>query len=176
MLTLVGADQPGIVAKITKSLLTAQCNLGEASMMRLGGNFTVMLMVSIDIPSGNSPNDGADTIRRLMTPCCDELSLHLHIDEIQGHLHDHQIPDVRVIVCGADRAGIVSQVTESLFEAGMHILDLNSDVAGSTENPIYIMQIEGIATQGIDAIELAVQKINDDGIDIKVQSIDTFVG
>ena len=45
MLILVGKDQPGIVAQITRALYEGECNLGEASMVRLGGNFTVMLMV-----------------------------------------------------------------------------------------------------------------------------------
>ena len=35
MLTLVGRDRPGIVAKVTAALFDGGCNLGEASMMRL---------------------------------------------------------------------------------------------------------------------------------------------
>ncbi|WP_455205874.1 ACT domain-containing protein, partial [Kaarinaea lacus] len=49
MLTLVGKDQPGIVAKISSALFQAGCNFGEASMMRLGGNFSIMLMVQTDV-------------------------------------------------------------------------------------------------------------------------------
>ena len=45
MLTLVGEDHPGIVADHDGVLFRAGCNLGEATMARLGGNFTVMLMV-----------------------------------------------------------------------------------------------------------------------------------
>jgi len=45
MVTLVGKDQPGIVAKLTLALFENDCNLGEASMTRLGGNFTIILMV-----------------------------------------------------------------------------------------------------------------------------------
>ncbi len=44
MLTVVGADRPGIVARVTDALYKGGCNLGEASMMRLGGNFTIILM------------------------------------------------------------------------------------------------------------------------------------
>ncbi len=44
MLTLVGTDRPGIVAALTETLFRASCNLGEASMARLSGNFTIMLM------------------------------------------------------------------------------------------------------------------------------------
>jgi predicted amino acid-binding ACT domain protein len=46
MLTVVGADQPGIVAKLTEALFRGGCNLGEASMARLDGSFSVMLLVA----------------------------------------------------------------------------------------------------------------------------------
>jgi len=59
MITLVGKDQVGIVAKITTALYEYKCNLGEASMLRLGGNFTIMLMVNY---SGTSQN-----LRRIST-------------------------------------------------------------------------------------------------------------
>ncbi|MCW8983520.1 MAG: amino acid-binding protein, partial [Gammaproteobacteria bacterium] len=36
MVTLVGRDQKGIVSRVTKALFEGGCNLGEASMMRLG--------------------------------------------------------------------------------------------------------------------------------------------
>jgi len=167
MLTLVGNDQPGIVAKITNGLLNANCNLGEASMMRLGGNFTVMLMINSEHPS--------EDIRKAMQSTCDDMSLTLHIDQIRGRLHQHHIPDVRVVVSGSDRAGIVAQVSQLLFDAGMDILDLNSDVAGTNEAPIYIMQIEGLATQGIDSIEKAIDSLPKN-IDVSVHPIETFVG
>src|SRR4030067_3820292 len=48
MVTVVGKDRPGIVAGLTEALYRGGANLGEASMARLGGNFTIMLMVQID--------------------------------------------------------------------------------------------------------------------------------
>ena len=45
MLTLVGADQPGIVAEVTRVLFGVGAELGEASMMRLGNQFAIMMMV-----------------------------------------------------------------------------------------------------------------------------------
>ena len=49
MLTMVGKDRPGIVAEVSQVLFEAGGNLGEASMARLGGNFTVMLLSLIHI-------------------------------------------------------------------------------------------------------------------------------
>ena len=48
MLTLVGKDRSGIVAEVSQALFDAGGNLGEASMARLGGNFTVMIMLQIN--------------------------------------------------------------------------------------------------------------------------------
>jgi glycine cleavage system transcriptional repressor len=168
MLTVVGEDRPGIVARITAALYAAGCNLGEASMIRLGGNFTIMLMVG----------DGGDAVvlEDVLKPVADSLGLHLHIDPIAGHLHRHEYPDVRVTVFGADRAGIVAEVTTALAQAGMNILDLESDVAGNEETPIYVMHIEGQAARGIEAVRAALAEIARDDIEVEVKPVDTLIG
>ncbi|MEE9258540.1 MAG: ACT domain-containing protein, partial [Nitrospinaceae bacterium] len=135
MLTLVGKDRVGIVAKVSQALFKGGCNLGEASMTRLGGNFTIMLMVQFD-----GETEALDSI---ISPVCDSLDLRRHVDRIEGELHHHVEPDVRISIHGADRAGIVAEATEALAEAGLNILNLESDVGGTEGNPIYIMHIEG---------------------------------
>lgn len=168
MLTLVGKDRPGIVAHVTAALFDGGCNLGEASMMRLGGNFTIMLMVE---HQGNK-----HSLEQLVEGVAESLDLHLHIDVIEGHLHQHVIPDVRITVYGADRAGIVAKVTGALAEVGLNILDLESDVGGSEDKPIYIMQIEGHASEGIDAIESALEIVRAEGIEAHMEAMETMVG
>ena len=168
MLTLVGEDKTGIVAKVTEALFTGGCNLGEASMIRLGGNFTVMLMVEFE--------GDAEMLLKLLQPVTSALSLHTHLDRIEGHLHEHREPDVRISVFGADRAGIVAQVTGVLADAGLDILDLDSDVAGTNQKPIYIMHIEGLATKGIESLEAALKPISDEGIGVAIEAVDTLIG
>lgn len=167
MLTLVGKDRPGIVAKISAALFKAGCNFGEASMMRLGGNFSIMLMVQYE--------GKAEQLSSAMAPVSNELNLSLHIDPIQGRLHDHRIPDVRVSVYGADRAGIVAEVTNALADAGLDIFDLESDVAGTGDKPVYIMHIEGHAAQGLDKLQQALANIDPD-IKVNMEPIETMVG
>ena len=168
MLTLVGADKPGIVAKITQTLFAADCNLGEASMNRLGGNFTIMVMINTELDSR--------ALNEKLVPRCEDLQLRFHIDEIEGRLHNHPVPDVSIVVSGADHAGIVAQVTTALYEAGLDILDLNSDVAGTEQKPIYIFQIEGQATKGVDALKSAIKNFKNNNIDITLSEIETLVG
>lgn len=167
MLTLVGADRAGITAAVTEALYDADMNLGEASMLRLGGSFTMMLMVS------GAPD--AQALMQAVTPAAERLGLRVHVDDIEGRLHEHLEPNVHVTVSGADRAGIVAQVTGALAEAGLHITDLSSDVAGDADRPVYIMQIEGQADADIDTLKAAVAARVGTDVEVHIQSLQTLL-
>lgn len=168
MLTLVGKDRPGIVAHLSAALYDGGCNLGEASMMRLGGNFSIMMMVQFD---GN-----ITALKHMVEPVADSMGLLLHLDRIEAKLHEHLEPDVRITVYGADRAGIVAHITGALAEAGLHILDMETSVAGTEEKPIYIMQIEGHGAEGVEALQSALDAVNEQGIEAQLETIDTMIG
>jgi len=170
MLTLVGEDKRSIVAKVTHVLYENGCYLGEASMIRLGGNFTIMLMVNY---AGS-----AEKLMTLLKSTVQSLGLHLHIDAIKGKLHEHEMPDVRITVYGSDRAGIVAQVTEVLAEAGMNILNLESNVGGTIKKPFYIMHIEGKTKEGVATLKIAMQQLTQEHPDLKVklESTETLIG
>lgn len=162
MLTLIGKDSPGIVATISNQLYKNDCNLGETSMVRLGGNFTIMMMVS--------STKTAEEIQQFMSESISKRNLSLHIDQIDAKLHQHKEADVSVRVYGADRAGIVAQVTDSLAKAGLNILDLMSDVAGTDEEPFYVMTLTGQAEQGIAELQKVAEKLSTQGIEIQVEA------
>lgn len=168
MLTLVGEDRPGIVAQVTRAIFEAGGSLGEASMIRLGGNFTIMMMVS--------SAGGETALRRALAPVVAEMGLRLHIDAVSGGLHRHLIPNVQVHVTGADRAGIVAEVTGALAGAGFNILELESDVAGSAERPFYLMNILGYSDCPIEDLEAAVCDRIAGGIAVDISAVETLIG
>lgn len=168
MLTLIGEDRPGIVAAVSKALYDLNLNLGETSMLRLGGNFTIMMMVSGSLQ--------ADELVERLTPAVDAQGMRLHIDSIHAHLHEHLVPNIQVTVSGADRAGIVAQVTAALAGIGFNILDLESDVAGSEKAPVYIMQITGVADVAVEAVERAIEPLREEGVEVNVSAIETYIG
>ncbi|MFU8838810.1 MAG: glycine cleavage system protein R [Thiohalomonadaceae bacterium] len=168
MLTLVGKDRSGIVAHISAALFDGGCNLGEASMMRLGGNFSIMMMVEFD---GTS-----HALQQMVAPVAESMGLHLHLDRIAAQLHQHLEPDLRITVYGADQAGIVARITGALAEAGLHILEMETSVAGSVEQPIYIMQIEGHAAEGLAALQSALDVVAQKGVEAHLEAIDTMIG
>lgn len=168
MLTLVGEDRSGIVARVTRALYQAGCTLGEASMIRLGGSFTIMMMAK----GSHTPEE----LARVLAPVVDALGLRLHIDPVAGGLHRHVVPNVQVRVTGADRAGIVADVTCALAEAGFNILELESDVAGSAERPVYIMNIQGYCAATIETLQQAVSRLAAEGIAVDIAPVETLIG
>lgn len=170
MLTLVGADRPGIVAGVTRAVFEAGGNLGEASMIRLGGNFTIVMMVAA--------NGHQAELERAVAAAAAALGLHFHMDPLHGDggLHQHQVPNVQVRVTGADRAGIVAQVTDALAAAGLNILELESDVVGDRKQPLYIMNIQGYSGRTIESLRAAVTLPDQEGIAVDITSVETLIG
>lgn len=168
MLTLVGQDRPGIVARVTRALYLAGCTLGEASMLRLGGSFTIMLMVQSARPDAG--------LEQALAPVAQELGLRVHVDPVQGGLHRHLIPNLQVRVTGADRPGIVADVTEVLAAQGFNILELESDVAGDEANPVYIMNIQGCCQATLEALGQALAPLAGRAIAVDVSPVDLLVG
>ncbi|MCU7851116.1 MAG: amino acid-binding protein [Candidatus Thiodiazotropha sp. (ex Monitilora ramsayi)] len=168
MLTLVGEDQPGIVAQVTDALYQSGFNLGETSMIRLGGNFTIMMMV------GSAQAQGELTGQ--LAPVAEKLGLQLHLDPIRGALHQHRVPNFQVRVNGADRAGIVARVTGVLATCGFNILELESDVVGTAQEPVYIMTIQGYSESTLESLEAALGALKAQDIDVHVSPIETLIG
>ena len=168
MLTVVGQDQKGIVADITETLFELNCQLGETSMIRLGGNFTMMCMVQFQ---GDQV-----ALESALEPHTTKLGLKMHVDKIDAHLHEHQIPNIRISMHGADRPGMVASVTNKLKTLDFNIIELESDVGGSEQNPIFIMHLEGYTNVDVQTVQDLLAELIDKGMDISVSEIETMLG
>jgi len=117
-----------------------------------------------------------DSLRDSLKPVLQAQGMCLHVDPIEAHLHEHLVPNIQVTVSGADRVGIVAQVTGALAEAGFNILDLESDVAGSADEPVYILQIAGVSDQPVEQIDSALNAVREQGVSVNVTPIETYIG
>jgi glycine cleavage system transcriptional repressor len=163
MMTLVGEDNPGMVAHIASALYEGGCNLGETSMTQLGGNIAMVMLLQFD--------GRRQALAEAVQTVVDSFGLHMHIDVLASHPARMPVADVRVSVSGADRPGILAKVTAALSEVGLHILKLYSSVSGSEQAPVYCMHIEGEATEGVAGLQSAVDIINQEGMDVSLSVI-----
>ncbi len=169
MLTLVGKDQPGIVARLSTALCQGGCNLGESSMARLGGNFTIMLMVQY----GGTHEE----LKKMVTPVANALGLNNHVDPVEGGQHFLIEPNVRISVYCSDRPGIMEEVTASLSGAGLNILNLDSNIGVEKNTTTYFIHLEGVASDGLDPLYQALDILTrEKQMQTQLIPIDTLLG
>ncbi len=134
--TAVGRDRPGIVAGITGVLLEFDGNVDDSQMSILHGQFAVMLIVSVP--------EGADleAISERLGEVGRELDLGgITVSEVSG-LDRGPGPTHVLTVYGADRPGIVHDVSALLAQHEVNITDLRTRRTGGPEAPLYTMMVE----------------------------------
>jgi len=158
MLSLVGLDQPSIVATLSAGLCKSGCNLGDSTMGRLGNYFTIMLMVEYE---GNR-----NSLDNIITSVCDPLKLDSHLVQIEDGSPQHFEPDVRISLFTEDRMGVVEDVTVPLANAGLNILHLESNLGENSEaGTTYYIHLEGtLSGGGLPPIYQVLEKLEKKGI------------
>jgi glycine cleavage system transcriptional repressor len=136
MITAIGPrDRPGIIAALTEAVYAIGGNLDDATMTRLHGAFANMLSARVE-------DDAAlEALKEKLDVVSKRLELAITIDLIPD-AHDDELPDHQINLYGADRPGIVFEVTNLLCELGVNITDLDTRLAGAPGKGIYLMLLE----------------------------------
>jgi glycine cleavage system transcriptional repressor len=137
--TAVGRDRPGIVAGFSGALARLGCNLEDATMTRLRQEFAMLLLVRL--PAGLDVSG----LREALTATAEQLRLSLVVRALDPA---EAAPPAGGNHCfilrlyGADRVGIVRDVTQLLADRSLNITDLNTRVIPGGEGPVYVMLLE----------------------------------
>ena len=110
LLTAFGKDRPGMVAGVSRVLLDFKGNIEDASMTRLGGEFSMMLVTAL--PSSVSAAALAKAFKALEK----KLGLQAAVKAIPAaaaRRSKEEPPKYLISVYGTDRPGIVHQVTQA---------------------------------------------------------------
>ena len=94
--------------------------------------------------------------------------------EADVHGAEDEGASFHISVYGADRAGIVHAIAETLARQEASITDLRTTLAGSDEQPIYMMQIEAlVAEEKADALPAVVtEAATAFGVDVAIRRMD----
>jgi glycine cleavage system transcriptional repressor len=153
LLSLVGKDCPGIVARLSAGLCKNGCNLGDSSMARLGNNFVMMLAVQF--------NGSQEALSNIVAPLAGAMDLKQNLIEIEEGTHDVE-PDVRINIYSDERTGIIEDVTSMLTECGLNILSLESNLSSNQPNNTYSIHIEGTTSEGINPLYEVLERLSDE--------------
>lgn len=173
--SVMGKDRPGIVAEVSRILYELGCNIEDSTCTILSGQFAMILVVFHEKRMTSAEmNPSFDDVRQKMGL---QVTIHsLKADEV---VHDKSFtgrPHI-ISVYGADRPGIVYSVARELARRKVNITDLNTQVVGSKERPVYVMVLEvdlpeGIGMKELDVVFDGIKK--ELGVSISVRPIETL--
>ena len=137
--TLTGTDRIGLVEEITKLLLDLDGNVETSRMARLGGEFAILMLVSI--PADQLANLDRD-VEYLITQGYKVTTSQTEQTYAEAHpgWRSYQI-DVQ----GADHEGIIHQVARHLSQRGINIESMETGTAPApiSGTPLFTMTALG---------------------------------
>jgi glycine cleavage system transcriptional repressor len=133
--TLTGTDRIGIVEEVTKLLLDLGGNVETGRMARLGGEFAILMLVSV-------PSKGLDKLDKVVN---DLTARRFKVTAVKtertyAETHPGWLPR-QIEVRGADHEGIIHQVARYLSQRGISIESMDTETvrAPISGTPLFTM-------------------------------------
>lgn len=137
VLTAVGADRPGLVSAISKSIHGAGGNIEDSRMAILGGEFALVLLFS------GTP-DAVERVANAARELARQLDLDLVIKDTRRHAPAPDRAVYTLSVSGLDHPGIVEAVMGELARREVNVASLETRVVNLplSGTPNFVLEAE----------------------------------
>jgi len=151
VLTLTGTDRPGIVEDLTKLLLNYGGNVETSRMARLGGEFAVLMLVSMPEEQMANLDKG---IRGLKNQGFKVTTTRTGQG---GKEEDDGRRPFKIEVLGADHEGIIHEVAQILSRCNINIeaMDTSTTQAPNSGAPLFSMTAFVVVPSGLSGKDWA---------------------
>ncbi|SMC21345.1 Glycine cleavage system regulatory protein [Andreprevotia lacus DSM 23236] len=154
VLTVLGADKPGLVEQLAEVVAAHKANWLESSMSRLAGQFAGILRIELN---------GAD--RAALEAALQQLP-DLQVAVVEGGAAEEYPIELMLSVTAHDRIGIVKEVTQVLARHGVNVDQLSTEVvpAPMSSEPLFQAGAVLRARAGfdVDALQRDLEALSDD--------------
>jgi glycine cleavage system transcriptional repressor len=121
VLTATGRDRPGVVERMTEQIAAVRGNVESSRMARLGGEFAMVMLISLDDSSFEDLETKAESLRN------EGFDVRLRTTETSDARSD-ATSACSVTVTGADHQGIIHQIARQLAERQINIETMDTNV------------------------------------------------
>ena len=123
VMTVIGPDRTGLVESVARTVAEHGGNWLESRMCRLGGEFAGILRVEIPAEK-KSALLGA--VQKLQS---DGLQIVVRADQATMNANSGKQTQLEII--GADRPGIVREISSALARAGVNVEEFSSEISSA---------------------------------------------
>ncbi len=168
VVTIIGPDRRGLVAKITEEIVAQNANIEESHMARLGGEFAVIMLLSI------ANSNKATLLAGLEKLNGEQVKVFIKETDLSRLKVFEGFVPYEISVIGADHEGIVHHVAEYLAEQHIQVDEMETHVTKAPVSgaPLFSMQAEVQAPPEISLPKLRdkLEELGDQlGVDIDVR-------
>jgi glycine cleavage system transcriptional repressor len=148
VLTLTGPDRVGIVEEVSRELLRVGANVEASRMARLGGEFAMLVLLSLPAESLDSLADASAVLRDRGYKVTTSVTGPEDVSSHPGWL------TYRIDVEGADHEGIVHEIAAGLAMKGITIesAETSTQMAPLSGSPLFCMSAVVAAAPGLDEV------------------------
>jgi len=150
VLTIVGADHPGIVNLISKTVSEHAGNWHESRMAHLAGQFAGLMRAQV-------PSNRYEDLRVALEALSSE-GLHVTVvrDTAPEAVEDVDMQSLGLEVTGSDHSGIVRDITAVLAKHGVNVEELTTELspAPMSSHTLFKASAKLNASKGLDLDEL----------------------
>lgn len=174
ILSVIGYDQPGIVAYVAQTLADLNCNIENVSQTTLQGTFAGIFTAAC-------PDDvTCEAMETVFSHGADDRKLKIHIDPISGSADTGEKSTQHFVVTtkGPDGKGLVAGITRVLADHKANISNLQAYFRGGTDanDNGMIYQVEVPRDADLPALRQALRdKAQELGLTINIQHNDIFM-
>lgn len=173
-LTFIGKDRPGIIARVSQILHKAQCNIEDATMTILEGQFAMILIAALPHAAiAKRLMKDFSHLRKRWGLICFRKSIPQKLVRGEKHPAGHQTYVISVM--GKDRTGIVHGTSRILARHHLNITDLNSKILGEGKQSVFAMLLEVDIPKGFSLrkIDPEWRKLKSQfGVDVRVKRVE----
>ena len=147
IISAIGSDRPGIVSDLTGIITSHGGNIEESRMTRLGVDFAIIMLVSVDSNWLESLEVSIQSI--------DELSIITKPTKILEKIKKG-LKKCEINLSGADNEGIVQVLSKYLAEKSINILDMETYISNApiTGTPLFNLKAITETTKKIKIPEI----------------------
>ncbi len=147
IITVIGYDQPGIVASVTDILFKEQCNVENMSQTILQSQFAGILIVLI--PDNLSPEKLEQIFKKSLPETDIDIQVKLLDSERIVSMSQKTDPFI-LTTTGPDRQGLVAGISQEIANFGINISNLKAVFKGGNNPDSNIMVYEIDIPSGVD--------------------------
>ena len=169
VVTAIGRDRRGTVEKITDVVVEHHANIEESKMARLGGEFAVIMLLSLSDKNQDKIITSFDSLQThgLMITC--RVTDFSRLQKFIGYV------PYEISVVGADHEGIVNQIARYLASEQINIEEMDTIVtrAPNTGTPLFAMsaRVQAPPKLSLGQLRNKLEKLGEEldvDIDVKV--------